>query len=140
MDTLVIHTRGLTKAYRGTSVLMDLDLKVPKHWIFGFLGPNGAGKSTTIKLLLGLTRPTSGTAHVFGQDIVRDTTAIRQRVGYLAQDPRYYEDLTARQTLRLVAGFFYDGPKAAVEERIQQTLELVGIDDKADRPIKGFSG
>src|SRR5688572_25276951 len=100
MDTLVIQTRGLTKAYRGSSVLKDLDFKVPKHSIFGFLGPNGAGKSTTIKLLLGLTRPTSGTADVFGQDIVRDSTAIRQRVGYLAQDPRYYEDLTARQTLR----------------------------------------
>jgi ABC-2 type transport system ATP-binding protein len=77
---------------------------------------------------------------VFGQDITRDSTAIRQRVGYLAQDPRYYEDLTARQTMRFVAGFFYDGPRDPVEQRIEQTLELVGLEDKADRPIKGFSG
>jgi ABC-2 type transport system ATP-binding protein len=139
-DSPVIETRGLTKAYAGTPVLKGLDLRVPKHSIFGFLGPNGAGKSTTIKLLLGLTRPTAGAATVFGKDIVRDSTAIRQRVGYLAQDPRYYEDLTARQTLRFVAGFFYAGPKAAVEARIQQTLELVGLEDKADRTIKGFSG
>jgi ABC-2 type transport system ATP-binding protein len=139
-DTYVIDTRGLTKAYAGKAVLKALNLKVPKHSIFGFLGPNGAGKSTTIKLLLGLTRPTGGTATVFGQDITRDSTAIRQRVGYLAQDPRYYEDLTARQTMRFVAGFFYDGPRDPVEQRIEQTLELVGLDDKADRPIKGFSG
>src|ERR671910_575053 len=119
-DTFVITTQGLTKSYAGKAVLKGLDLKVPKHSIFGFLGPNGAGKSTTIKLLLGLTRPTSGTASVFGKDILRDSTAIRQRVGYLAQDPRYYEDLTARQTMRFVAGFFYKNGQRAVDERIQQ--------------------
>src|SRR5204862_833404 len=84
-----------------------------------------------------LTRPTGGTATVFGQDIIGDSTAIRQRAGYLAQDPRYYEDLTARQTMRFVAGFFYDGPRDRVEQRIEQTLELVGLEDKADRPITG---
>ncbi len=87
-DNYVIETHGLTKAYMGKSVLEGLDLRVPKHSIFGFLGPNGAGKSTTIKLLLGLTRPSAGTATVFGKDITRDSTAIRQRVGYLAQEPR----------------------------------------------------
>ena len=113
-DAYVIDTRGLTKAYAAKAVLKALDLKVPKHSIFGFLGPNGAGKSTTIKLLLGLTRPTGGTATVFGQDIARESTAIRQRAGYLAQDPRYYEDLTPRQTMRFVPEFFYDGPRDAV--------------------------
>ncbi|HEY1292097.1 MAG TPA: ABC transporter ATP-binding protein [Chloroflexota bacterium] len=108
--------------------------------IFGFLGPNGAGKSTTIKLLLGLSKPTAGSATVFGQDVTRNSVAIPRRIGYLAQDPRYYEDLSARQTLRFVAGFFYGGPKNAVEQRIQETLELVGLEDKADRPITGFSG
>jgi ABC-2 type transport system ATP-binding protein len=139
-DTYVIQTHGLSKTFKGVQALKGLDLKVPKHSIFGFLGPNGAGKSTTIKLLLGLTRPTAGKAMVFGQEIAADSVAIRQRIGYLAQDPRYYEDLTARQTLRFTAGFFYSGPRAAIEERIEQTLELVGLDDKSDRPIKGFSG
>src|SRR5215216_7111095 len=120
-DSYVIETHGLTKAYAGKAVLERLDLRVSEHSIFGFLGPNGAGKSTTIKLLLGLSRPSSGTATVFGKDITRDSTAIRQRVGYLAQDPRYYEDLTARQTMRFVAGFFYHGPQISVDERIQQT-------------------
>src|SRR4051812_4734106 len=136
----VIEARGLTKAYRGVQVLKGIDLQVRRHSIFAFLGPNGAGKSTTIKLLLGLARPTSGTARVFGLDMARDSVAIRHRLGYLAQDPRYYEDLTARQTLRFVAGFFYSGPKRAIEARIAESLELVGLADRADRPIKGFSG
>jgi ABC-2 type transport system ATP-binding protein len=136
----VIETRGLSKTFKGVNALTGLNLNVPKHSIFGFLGPNGAGKSTTIKLLLGLSRPTSGSATVFGEDITTNSVAIRQRIGYLAQDPRYYEDLSAWQTLRYVAGFFYSGPKHTVEQRIEETLELVGLDDKADRPIKGFSG
>jgi ABC-2 type transport system ATP-binding protein len=139
-DTLVIDTRGLSKAYKGVNALQGLNLHVARHAIFGFLGPNGAGKSTAIKLLLGLIRPTAGSAAVFGLDSVRDSVAIRQRVGYLAQDPRYYQHMTARATLRFAARFFYRGPQDAIEARIEETLALVGLDDKADRPIKGFSG
>jgi ABC-2 type transport system ATP-binding protein len=122
------------------TALKSLDLTVSKNSIFGFLGPNGAGKTTTIKLLLGLARPTAGSATVFGHDIVHDNVEIRKRVGYLAQDPRYYEYMTARQTLRYTAHFFFKGPEKEIEARITQTLELVGLSDKADRPIKGFSG
>lgn len=139
-NNLVIQTSGLTKTYKGANALQNLDLQVPHNSICGFLGPNGAGKSTTIKLLLGLIRPTSGRAEVFGMDTGRDSVAIRQRVGYLAQDPRYYDHMTARETLRFTARFFYSGPKKMIEHRIEETLELVGISDKADRPIKGFSG
>jgi ABC-2 type transport system ATP-binding protein len=139
-NTLVIHTHGLTKTYKGVNALQNLDLQVPQNTICGFLGPNGAGKSTTIKLLLGLTRPTRGRAEVFGLDSVRDSVAIRQRVGYLAQDPRYYDHMTARETLRFTAHFFYTGPSPIIEDRIKETLELVGLTDKADRPIKGLSG
>lgn len=136
----VIETRGLAKGYKGVTALAGLDLNVPEHSIFGFLGPNGAGKSTTIKLLLGLIRPTAGGGNVFGLDIERDSVSIRKRVGYLAQDPRFYDHMTARETLRFTARFFYAGPTAAIEERINETLDLVGLSDKADRPIKGFSG
>lgn len=139
-DPYVIQTDGLTKTYRGFSALQDLSLTVPRHSIFGFLGPNGAGKSTTIKLLLGLTRPTSGSATIFGLDSVCDSVAIRERVGYLAQDPRYYDHLTARDTLRFTARFFYTGPPRQIEARVEETLALVGLEDRADRPIKGFSG
>ncbi|MAG37724.1 MAG: multidrug ABC transporter ATP-binding protein [Dehalococcoidia bacterium] len=139
-DTTVIRTQGLSKAYNGVTALQDLDLTVRQHSICGFLGPNGAGKTTTIKLLLGLTRPTRGTATVFGHDITTASAEIRRRVGYLSQEPRYYDHFTARETLRFTAGFFYSGPKAQIEARVAETLELVGLDDKADRPIRGFSG
>ncbi|MDQ5851826.1 MAG: ABC transporter ATP-binding protein [Chloroflexota bacterium] len=139
-DTFVIQTQGLSKVYNGTTALQDLNLQVPQHSIFGFLGPNGAGKSTTIKLLLGLARPSVGSATVFGLDSVRDSVAIRRRVGYLAQHPRFYEHMTARETLRFAARFFYTGPRDAIEERIDATLDLVDLADKADRSIKGFSG
>ncbi len=136
----VIDTSGLSKTYNGVAALDSLNLQVPKNSIFGFLGPNGAGKTTAIQLLLGLTRPTSGGGAIFGQDIVRDSVEIRKRVGYLAQDPRFYDHMTARETLRFKARFYYRGPASEIEERIAVTLELVGLADKADRPIKGFSG
>ena len=137
---LVIETHGLSKTYKEVSALKSLDLAVSHNSIFGFLGPNGAGKTTTIKLLLGLARPSAGSATVFGHDIARDSVEIRKRVGYLAQDPRYYEYMTARQTLRYIAHFFFTGPENGIEARVAETLELVGLSDKADRPIKGFSG
>lgn len=136
----VIHTQGLSKAYKGSKALDNLDLKVSRNSIFGFLGPNGAGKSTTIKLLLGLIRPTAGHATVFGQDIQQNSVDIRRKVGYLAQEPHYYEHMTARQTLDYTARFFYSGPKKMIAARVQEMLEMVDLEDKADRPIRGFSG
>ena len=96
---LVISTQGLSKSYGDIHALQSLDLQVPKNSIFGFLGPNGAGKTTTIKLLIGLTRPTSGGGSIFGKDIVKDSVDIRANIGYLPQDARFYEHMTARQTL-----------------------------------------
>ncbi len=139
-DSPVISTRGLSKSYRRVQALKPLDLVVPKNSIFGFLGPNGAGKTTAIKLLLGLARPTAGTGTVFGKDIVADGVEIRSRVGYLAQEPRFYDFMTARETLRFTAQFFYSGPEKAIESRIQESLALVGLEEKADRKVKGFSG
>jgi ABC-2 type transport system ATP-binding protein len=140
MSDVVIKTAGLTKRYPGNVVALDgLDLAVERNSIFGFLGPNGAGKTTTIKLLLGLARPTAGTATLFGFDSERDTLEVRRRIGYLAQDPRYYDYMTARQTLSFTARFFFQAG-AALDRHVTETLELVGLGDKADRPIRGFSG
>jgi ABC-2 type transport system ATP-binding protein len=137
---LVIETRGLGKTYKNLAALQSLDLTVQHNSIFGFLGPNGAGKTTTIKLLLGLIAPSAGTASVFGMDTVRQSVDIRARVGYLPQEPHFYEDMTARQTLRFTARFFYKGPAKAIEERIDEMLEMVDLSEKADRPIATFSG
>ena len=137
---LVIITRGLSKHYQKVRALTELDLVVPRKSIFGFLGPNGAGKTTTIKLLLGLTDPSAGSATVFGHDITRNSLEIRRRIGYLAQNPRYYPHLTARETLEFTARFFYRGSAKGIKRRVDESLELVGLIEKADRPIKGFSG
>jgi ABC-2 type transport system ATP-binding protein len=135
-----IHTEGLTKHYNGVHALSDLSIDIPARSIIGFLGPNGAGKSTTIKLLLGLIHPTAGGGTIFGKDITRDSRAIRQYVGYLAQQPRFDETMTARQTLRFVARFFYNAPARLIEQRVDESLALVGLLEKADRPVRGFSG
>ena len=140
MDEFVIQTTGLSKQFGDVVALDALNLTVPQNSIFGFLGPNGAGKTTTMKLLLGLTKPTGGQGAIFGYDIVRDSLAIRARIGYLPQQPVFYPEMTARETLAFTASFFYTGPKAKIEERIREMLHLVGLEGKADRPVRGFSG
>jgi ABC-2 type transport system ATP-binding protein len=139
-NSLVIETHNLSKTYKEAQALKDLNLTVKQNSICGFLGPNGAGKSTTIKLLLGLIQPSGGQATVFGHDVQQDSVAIRKRVGYLAQDPRYYEHMTAREIISYTAHFFYRGPKKLIEARVQEVLDLVSLEDKADRPVRGFSG
>lgn len=135
----IIETQGLSKRYGSVTALDRLDLHVPRGSIFGFLGPNGAGKSTAMKLLLGLAQPTSGRGTVFGHDLAAAGRTIRGRIGYLAQEPRYDEHRTAREVLRFAARFF---PHAChdLEERVDRALDLVGLPDKADRPVRGFSG
>ena len=139
-NSAVIQTNGLSKIYDGISVLNGLNLNVPQHSIFGFLGPNGAGKTTAMKLLLGLIEPSSGQGTIFGHDIVHDSLAIRSRVGYMPQQPHFYPTMSARETVLFTARFFFKGPQAKIDERVNEVLHLVGLADKADRPVKGFSG
>jgi ABC-2 type transport system ATP-binding protein len=138
--SLIIDTHDLTKTYSNQAVVDKLNLAVPHGSICGFLGSNGAGKSTTIKLLLGLTQPSSGVGTIFGKNIVNDSLAIRERIGFLAQSPSFYGYLTARETLQFVASFFFSGSKTAIAARIEEIIELVGLNGKADRPVQGFSG
>jgi ABC-2 type transport system ATP-binding protein len=139
-NEMAIQTDSLRKTFGQVDALKSLNLRVPQHSIFGFLGPNGAGKTTTMKLLLGLIRPTGGGGTVFGQDIVRDSVAIRSRIGYLPQQPRFGDGMSARETLHFTARFFFSGPRAKIEARVDEMLDLVGLEDKADRPVNGFSG
>jgi ABC-2 type transport system ATP-binding protein len=139
-DQFVIETEGLGKTFGEVSALQGVNLRVPHHSIFGFLGPNGAGKTTLMKILLGLIRPTAGQGTIFGHDIVTESVAIRERVGYLAQQPRFIEHLTARENLLFTAKFFFSGPPAQLLARCTEMLALVGLEDKADRPNRGFSG
>lgn len=100
----VINTAGLTKYYGGARGIDGLDLTVSGGEFFGFIGPNGAGKSTTIRTLLGLISPTSGSARVFGRDITREKKAVLQRVGYLPSEAVFYPGMRVRDILNLSAG------------------------------------
>jgi len=136
----IIKTVGLNKTYGDLRVLKSLDLEVPEHSIFGFLGPNGAGKTTTMKILLGLSTPTAGRAEIFGRDVQQDGLVIRSRLGYLPQHPTFPAYMTAREVLAFTGRFFFQNDGRALPSRIEEMLELVGLEDKADRKVAGFSG
>jgi ABC-2 type transport system ATP-binding protein len=133
-----IRTEGLTKHYTGVQALTDLTLEVPTGSIYGFLGPNGAGKTTTLKILGGLIAPTSGTASVAGTSLSAGT-AFRREVGYLAQEPRFYDWMTGRETLDFVASLV-DEPSASDPSWIGTVLDRVGLADAADRRTSTYSG
>lgn len=113
---LAIHTRGLTKHFGSVRAVNGLDLEIPAGIIFGFLGPNGSGKTTTIRLLLGLHEPTSGSAEVLGFDLRTQAGAIRAQSGALLEHTGLYERLTAEENLDLF-GRFWNIPKEARRDR-----------------------
>ena len=127
--------RGLSKRYRGVTALAELSLEVPAGSIVGFLGPNGAGKTTALKILAGLTRADAGAASIDGVPVSVQGEH-RSRVGYAAQDPRFYPWMTGRQVVSYVASFFGPGPAA----HFDSLLDLVGLSDAADRPTRTYSG
>jgi ABC-2 type transport system ATP-binding protein len=137
-DALAISTAALTKHYPWVAALSDLTLDVPAGSIYGFLGPNGAGKSTAIKMLAGLTRPTSGTASVAGIPITAGDH-YRREVGYLAQEPRFYHWMTGRETLRFVTSL-YPPERRSDDKAISAILTRVGLADTADRKAGTYSG
>ncbi len=141
MRDLALEVRGLHKHFGKTEVLRDLDLDVPIHSIYGFLGPNGAGKSTTMKIVMGLLRPSAGRAYVFGRDVHRDGPAARALVGYLPQQARFHPYRTCREVLEFVARL-YPGrvPRGALRDRTDELLENVGLAELADRRTAGLSG
>ncbi|MFL5673905.1 MAG: ABC transporter ATP-binding protein [Chloroflexota bacterium] len=133
-----ITTTDLTKQYKGVRALDGLSLEIPQGSIYGFLGANGAGKTTTLKILAGLTKPTSGKATIAGVPLEAGES-YKRAIGYLGQDPRFYGWMTARQTLRYVAGF-YPWVQDPIDRRIDEALALTGITDAADRPTRTYSG
>ena len=135
---LVVETTDLTKNYDGTTVVDRLNLRIQEGELFGFLGPNGAGKTTTILMLLGLTEPTSGMAHVCGYNSTREPLKVKRIKGYVPEKVGFYEDLTARYNLAYTAQL-----NALSEEltktRVGEALDIVGLSDVADHNVGTFS-
>ena len=104
----IVETVDLNKKYAEVEAVRGINLRVPEHSICAFLGQNGAGKSTTLRMLMGMIRPTSGTGRIYGLDIgdERDSVRIRQRVGFVAEDKRLYEYMTVAQIIRFTRSFF----------------------------------
>lgn len=119
----VIRTTRLTKTYGRTRALVDLDLEVHRGEVFGYLGPNGSGKTTTIRLLLGLARPTSGSAEVLGGHPERDAVAIHRRLAYVPGDAALWPGLTGAETLHLL-GRMAGGVDAVYAAALVERFEL----------------
>lgn len=132
---------GLSKWYRDkklhkVNALVGLNLDVATGEVFGYLGPNGAGKSTTIKAIMGLIKPTAGGVQVFG--VPATDPVARRRIGYLPENPSFFDFMTAREYLAFV-GSTYGMEHSTLQKESDRVLELLDLTQAADRPIHGYS-
>lgn len=131
----IISTSHLSKKYGSVLRVSDLDLRVPEGCIYGFLGPNGAGKSTTLKMILGIVRPTAGDIAVFGEPMMRrNRLAILKQVGSLIESPSYYGHLSGEENLRIVQTM-----RDVPEKNIREVLEIVRLTDAKDKRAAHYS-
>jgi ABC-2 type transport system ATP-binding protein len=137
MDAIAVH--DLRKRYGDVQALDGVSFAVREGEVFGLLGPNGAGKSTTVRTLVTLTQPDSGTARVAGHDVLREQNAVRRAIGYVPQDSGVDGLGTGRENLTL-QGRVEGMSGRDLRARVNELLELVGIADAADRIVKGYSG
>jgi ABC-2 type transport system ATP-binding protein len=141
---VVIQIQNLTKDYqigflkkRTVRALNQLSIEIKRGEIFGFLGPNGAGKTTTLKILMRLIYPTSGQATILGKPL--DDSLMRTRIGYLPENPYFYDYLSGRELLAYTAALF-GIPKQAATQRAKHLLKLVGLDEeRANRQLRKYS-
>jgi ABC-2 type transport system ATP-binding protein len=133
--TFVVETSSLTKRF-GDRVAVDaVDLRVPRGSAFGYLGPNGAGKTTLIRMLLGLTRATSGTMHLLGRPVPAERAAALARVGAIVEEPRFHGHLTGRENLAVIAA----AREPEAHDRIDGALARTGLSQRADERVKRYS-
>ena len=134
MANVVISTEKITKEFKGKPAVRDLSLEVQLGSIYAFLGPNGAGKSTTIRLLLGLLRPTRGNVSLFSLDLRNHRSEILARTGSLVETPSLYEHLSARENLEIPRRIL-NAPRTDID----RVLRIVGLEDVGRNLVKTFS-
>lgn len=130
----IIETNNLTKSYADFTAVSGVNLHIPKGKVYGFLGPNGAGKSTTMKMFLGLTKPTSGSFVIDGKKYPQNRVEILKEVGSFIEAPAFYGNLSGKENLEIVCEIL-GLPKSAVMD----ALELVGLTQYKDRLAKKYS-
>lgn len=135
MEDIALQTENLTKRFRGRTAVDRLTISVERGDIYGFLGPNGAGKSTTLRMLLGLVKPSSGSIKFPVHGSNREYLKARSRVGAIIETPAFYESFSARRNLQLLASLSGGVPK----KRVEEVLEIVGLRDRAGDPVKVYS-
>jgi len=138
-ERLAIRVRELVKEYDGTMALKGVSFDVREGEVFGLLGPNGAGKTTLMNILAGVVRPTSGKAEVLGHDVVVESRAVRELIGFCPQETVAYEELSALENMLFYAGL-YDIPRSEAKKRARELLEFMGLWEVAKKPVKEFSG
>jgi len=134
----MIQLRSLTKRYGRFTAVDSIDLSVARGEIFGFLGPNGAGKTTTLRMIAGILRPTGGTVHIGGVDVVKDPLRAKAKLGYIPDRPFIYEKLTGAEFLRFVAGL-YDQQGPEIDNRARELLALFDLEDWRDEMVESYS-
>lgn len=131
----IIETHDLCKQYGSALRVSHLELNVPEGSVYGFLGPNGAGKSTTLKMILGLVRPTAGSIRVLGKGMDhKNRLAVLRQVGSLIESPSYYGHLTGEENLRIVQTL-----RDAPEKNIREVLQIVRLDGQRDKKVAHYS-
>lgn len=133
-----IEVNHVTKHYNGIVAVDNIAFQVKEGEIFGFLGPNGAGKTTTLRLLTGLTRPTSGSATVGGHDILTESVKVREHIGVVPEVSNIYDEMTAWDNL-IFASQLYGVPKAQRDTRAAELLELFGLYERRMSRVGTFS-
>jgi ABC-2 type transport system ATP-binding protein len=137
-NELIIEVKNLTKMFGNFTAVDDISFDVKKGEIFGLLGPNGAGKSTTLRVLSTLARPTKGTAVIGGYDILKNDNEVRKLIGIVSEKMIMYNRLTAAENLRFFGNLF-NIPKAVLNKRIDDLLELVQLTKWKDSQVGTFS-
>lgn len=134
----ILETRGLTKRFGSFEAVRDLSLEVRRGEIYAFLGPNGAGKTTTIRMIMGILAPTSGSAFVAGLDCFADRVEVKRRVGYLPDDPAFYEYLRGREILQFV-GEMHGIARKEIDSISGALVERFGLEDALEEFAANYS-
>lgn len=135
MSEVTLAVKGLKKSINNKEIIRGLDFELKKGEVFGFLGPNGSGKTTTVRMIVGLIKPTHGTIEICGFDVQKNFTKAMEQIGCIVENPELYPYLTGSENLKLFSGMM----KAVTKERIDEVVKLVGLSERMDDKVHTYS-